>query len=77
MDTLTISMAKARLGRLADRTLKTGQPVLIRRGHRFVQLLPWVPVEPIPLHPEGSLPVSSLARALENLAGPDYGPLDR
>ena len=76
MDAITISAAKARLGRLADKALKTGQPIIIARGSRYVQLLPWEPIEPIPLQPVGALPVTALELALEKLTGPDLGPED-
>jgi hypothetical protein len=76
MDVITISAAKARLGRLADKALKSGQPIIIARGSRYVQLLPWTPIEPIPLQPVGALPVTALELALEKLAGPDLGPDD-
>jgi len=74
MDSISLSKAKASLGRLADRTLKTGQPVIISRRGRYVQLLPWEPIEPIILHPDGTLPVTKLERELEKLTGPNIGP---
>ena len=76
MDAISLSTAKARLGRLADKALKTGQPIIIARGNRYVQLLPWEPIEPIPLAPVGALPVTALELALEKLAGPAFGPDD-
>lgn len=53
MDYLTVSSAKPKLGRLMDRVLKKGQPIIIRRGKRFVQLSEYVVPEPIPLRPPG------------------------
>lgn len=53
MDYLTVSAAKPRLGRLLDKVLKTGGPVVIRRGNRFVQLSEYVLPEPIPQRPPG------------------------
>jgi len=53
MDYLTLSSAKPKLGRLMDRVLKKGEPVVIRRGKRFVQLSEYVVPEPIPQRPAG------------------------
>lgn len=53
MDYLTVTAAKPKLGRLMDRVLKRGDPVIIRRGKRFVQLSEYVVAEPIPLRPIG------------------------
>ena len=53
MDYLTVSNAKPKLGRLMDRVLKKGEPVIIRRGKRFVQLSEYIVPEPIPLRPPG------------------------
>ena len=50
---LTVSTAKPRLGRLLDGVLKTGGPVVIRRGNRFVQLSEYVLPESISQHPPG------------------------
>jgi len=48
MNYLTVTSAKPRLGRLMDRVLKKGDPVIIRRGKRFVQLSEYIVPEPIP-----------------------------
>ena len=53
MDYLTVTAAKPKLGRLMDRVLKKGEPVVIRRGKRFVQLSEYVVPEPIPQRPVG------------------------
>jgi hypothetical protein len=53
MDYLTVSSAKPKLGRLMDRVLKKGQPVIIRRGKRFVQISEYIVPEPIPQRPAG------------------------
>jgi hypothetical protein len=53
MDYLTLSTAKPKLGRLLDRVLKKGAPVVIRRGKRFVQISEYVVPEPIPQRPAG------------------------
>lgn len=50
---MTVSTAKPKLGRLMDRVLKKGEPVIIRRGKRFVQLSEYVLPEPIPQRPAG------------------------
>jgi hypothetical protein len=53
MDYLTVSTAKPKLGRLLDRVLKKGEPVIIRRGNRFLQISEYVLPEPIPQRPTG------------------------
>jgi hypothetical protein len=58
MDYLTVSTAKPRLGRLLDRVLKRGDPIVIRRGNRFVQLCEYVVPEPIPQRPPGFFAVA-------------------
>ena len=74
MSTLTISEARAKFGRLADRALRTGKPVLVKRKGRLVQIAPYAPTEPIPAHPRGSLKVTAREIALDRLAGPDVAP---
>ena len=74
MSTLTVSEAKATFGRLADRTLRTGKPVLVQRKGRLVQIAPYAPIEPIPVYPAGSLKVTPREIALDQLAGPDLVP---
>lgn len=58
MDYLTVSTAKPKLGRLLDNVLKKGDPVLIRRGNRFVQLSEYVIPDPIPERPSGYFAVA-------------------
>ena len=53
MDYLTVTAAKPKLGRLMDRVLKRGDPVIIRRGKRFLQLSEYIVPEPIPQRPVG------------------------
>jgi hypothetical protein len=53
MDYLTVTAAKPKLGRLMDRVLKRGDPVIIRRGKRFLQLTEYIVPEPIPQRPVG------------------------
>jgi hypothetical protein len=53
MDYLTVSSAKPKMGRLMDRVLKKGEPVIIRRGKRFVQISEYVVPDPIPQRPVG------------------------
>ncbi len=52
MEILTLSQAKPRMGRLIDRALH-GDPVVIRKGNRMVQLTEYVVPEPIPERPVG------------------------
>jgi len=53
MDFLTVSAARSRLGRLLDSVLRKGDPVVIRRGSRFVQLSEYVVPDPVPQRPPG------------------------
>lgn len=53
MNYLTVSAAKPKLGKLMDRVLKKGEPLIIRRGNRFLQLSEYVVPEPIPERPPG------------------------
>jgi hypothetical protein len=76
METITLSQVKARLGRIVDQAIRTGQPVIGRRGTKFFQIAPWEPMEPLNYRPVGKLPVSKLAMRLEKLAGPVIGPDD-
>jgi predicted RNase H-like HicB family nuclease len=51
----TVSTAKPKLGRLLDNMLSKGEPVIIRRGHRFVQLCEYIVPDPnTPLSPRVS-----------------------
>lgn len=54
MKTLTVSEAKGGLGRHVDRALR-GEGVFIRRGDRFVQIIPAVVPDPIPVYAPGAL----------------------
>jgi hypothetical protein len=74
MSALTVSEAKAKFGRLADRALRTGKPVLVLRKGRLVQIAPYAPTEPMPIYPAGSLKVTSREISLDQLAGPDVAP---
>jgi hypothetical protein len=47
MEIYTLSKAKLRMGRLVEQTLQ-GEPVVIRKGNRLVQLTEYVVPEPIP-----------------------------
>ncbi len=58
MDYLTVSDAKPKLGRLMDRVLKDGKPIVIRRGKRFVQLSEYAVPDPIPERPVGYFSVA-------------------
>jgi predicted RNase H-like HicB family nuclease len=48
MKCFTVSTAKPKLGRLLDGVLKSGTPVVIRRGGRFVQISEYVVPDPQP-----------------------------
>ena len=74
MSALTVSEAKAKFGRLADRALRTGKPVLVQRKGRLVQIAAYAPFEPIPVYPAGSLRVTPREIAMDRLAGPDAAP---
>jgi hypothetical protein len=77
MKTITVSQAKARLGRLADQAIKSGKPVLIRRGDSILELRERPLIEPIDHFAVGDLPVSETAIALEKLHGDELsGPED-
>jgi len=69
MKTITVSQAKARLGRLADQAIKSGKPVLIRRGDSILELRERPLIEPIEHFAVGDLPVGETAIALERLHG--------
>ena len=58
MDYLTVSTAKPKLGRLMDRVLKKGEPVIIRRGKRFVQICEYVVPAAIPQRAVGYFAVA-------------------
>ena len=74
MSTLSVTEAKAKFGRLADRALRTGKPVLVQRKGHLVQIAPYAPMEPIPVYPAGSLKVTPREIALDQLAGPGIAP---
>jgi predicted RNase H-like HicB family nuclease len=69
MKYFTVSTAKPRMGRLLDSVLKTGIPIVIRRGDRFVQMSEYV----VP-HPQSNSPVAT--RAAEEATSP-YGSTER
>ena len=77
MSTLTVTEAKASFGRLADRALRTGKPVLVRRKGRLVQIAAFSQTKPMPFFPVGSLNVTQRQIDLDRLAGPDLGPGDQ
>ena len=65
MNYLTVSAAKPKLGKLMDRVLKKGEPLIIRRGNRFLQLTEYVMPEPIPERPSGYFAVPETAAEYE------------
>jgi hypothetical protein len=66
MNYFTVSAAKPRLGRLLDGVLKSGIPVVIRRGGRFLQISEYVVPHPTP---QGS-PTASPAAESPSQNGP-------
>lgn len=48
MNYFTVSTAKPKLGRLLDNELKSGVPVVIRRGSRFLQISEYIVPHPTP-----------------------------
>jgi predicted RNase H-like HicB family nuclease len=48
MKYFTVSTAKPKLGRLLDSVLKSGTPVVIRRGGRFLEISEYVVPDPLP-----------------------------
>lgn len=74
MEILTVSQAKPRIGRLIDRALH-GEPVVIRKGNRLVQLTEYVVPEPIPERPAGYFRRRSTDYALANRASTDLRPV--
>jgi mRNA-degrading endonuclease toxin of MazEF toxin-antitoxin module len=74
MSTLTVTEAKASFGRLADRALRTGKPVIVKRKGRLVQIARYAQIDPLPIFPVGSLKVTRREIELDQLAGPDVGP---
>jgi hypothetical protein len=67
MDYLTVSAAKPKLGRLLDRVLRRGEPVIIRRGSRFVQITEYLVPDPIPQRPPGYFAATETPAELERI----------
>lgn len=76
MQTLTVTEAKPRLGRLVDQALRS-KPVFIRRGNRVVQLVPAVMPDPVPAMPEGHFAITEERASALNAMPPDPRPLVR
>jgi len=74
MDILTLSQAKPRMGHLIDRALH-GEPVVIRKGNRLVQLTEYVVPAPIPERPVGYFRRQPAAYALANQAPINLAPV--
>ena len=74
MEILTLSQAKPRMGRLIDRALH-GEPVVIRKGNRLVQLTEYVVPEPIPERPVGYFRRRPADYALANHAPSNLTPV--
>jgi hypothetical protein len=67
MSTLTVSEAKAKFGRPADRALRTGKPVLVQRKGRLVQIAAHASTGSVPFFPVGSLKVNQRQLELDKL----------
>jgi antitoxin (DNA-binding transcriptional repressor) of toxin-antitoxin stability system len=74
MEILKLSEAKPRMGRLIDRALD-GEPVVIRRGNRLVQLTEYVVPAPIPERPVGYFRRRPADYARANRAPADLAPV--
>ncbi len=74
MNILTLSQAKPRMGRLIDRALE-GEPVVIRKGNRLVQLTEYIVPEPIPERPMGYFRRRAADYAQANRAPIDASPV--
>lgn len=74
MEILTLSQAKPCMGRLIDRALH-GEPVVIRKGNRLVQLTEYVVPDPIPERPMGFFRRRPAHYALANTAPTDPAPV--
>lgn len=74
MEILTLSQAKPRMGRLIDRALH-GEPVVIRKGSRLVQLTEYVVPEPIPERPVGYFQRRSTDYARANRVPLNFAPV--
>jgi len=73
MEILTLSQAKPRMGRLLDRALQ-GEPVVIRKGNRLVQLTEYIVPSPIPDRPVGYFRRRGADYARANTAPVDLTP---
>lgn len=74
MEILTLSQAKLHIGRHIDRALR-GEPVVIRKGARLVQLVEYLPPEPIPDRPVGYFRRSAGGYRLANSAPANHPPI--
>ena len=74
MEILTLSQAKPCLGRLVGRALQ-GEPVVIRKGNRLVQLTEYVVPEPIPERPVGYFRRQPAGYTLANHAATSLAPV--
>ncbi len=74
MEVLTVSQAKPRIGRLVEQALQ-GEPVVIRKGNRLVQLTEYVVPAPIPERPVGHFRRRPADYAAANRAPANAAPL--
>jgi hypothetical protein len=77
-EVLTVSDAKPMLGKLVDRALRS-EPVFIRRGNQFVQLVPAVMPSPVPVYPPGALTRADgeVAALMQTFDGDEAAPVSR
>ena len=73
MNVITVSQAKPKIGSLVDQALR-GEPVLIRKGNRLVQMTEYVVPEPIPDRPPGYFNKRSAHRSIANTAPANQEP---
>ena len=74
MKTIKISEAKRNFGRVFARA-KRGETVILQNGNDFMQLVPCVVPEPLPLRPVGYFRSTTEEVAQVNAAPTDSGPL--
>lgn len=74
MEILTVTQAQPMIGRLIDRALQ-GEPVIIRKGNKLVQLTEFVVPEPIPERSVGYFRRRAADYALANGAATHTGPV--
>lgn len=74
MKIVSVSEAKPQIGRLIEQALR-GEPVVIRKGGRMVQLTEYVVPEPIPDRPVGFFRRRASDYGVANRANADATPV--